>query len=878
VIGGRAGARRDRTVKSTPSPLLYAVQFAGVATTYFGAAKLGLSMAFPAEQVSAVWPPTGVALAAVLLLGRRIWPAVYLGAFLANVTTNEPVGTALGIAAGNTLEALAGAWLLTSVAGFRPSFGRLRDAVALVVLAAMLSTMVSATVGVSSLCLGGVHEWRVFGSLWWIWWIGDAIGAIVVTPVFLAWASGARLPREPRRLLEAGALLVAVLAVGLIVFVFSGRPDERQIPFSLEYLLFPCLIWAALRFPPAVTATATFLAAALAIAGTTRGLGPFASDSVGDSLILLQAYMGVVAVTALLLATTMNERNVAAGHRAVGDVVTRFLAESASMAAAAPGILRAIARGLGWDVAVLWQVNRESDELRSTGDWHDPRIEAAAFVAATRETTFQRGEGLPGRVWESRRAGWLDDARELGAQRCDSAGAAGIRTAFAFPILARGEVRGILEFLGRAPRSPDDALPQLAGALGSKIGLFLERAEAEEERSRLLAREQAARAEAEGLYAETREADRRKDEFLAMLGHELRNPLAPLRNAFDLIRARKASPAVLERAAEIMGRQIANLTRLVDDLLDVSRITRGKIQLERERLDLVALVSRAVEGAKSAITSHRHELTLSMPAEPIWIEGDPMRLEQVVSNLLQNACKYTKPGGCIWLELERVNDEVVLRVRDTGIGIDPEILPHVFDLFRQADRSLDRSGGGLGIGLTLVRRLVELHGGMVSARSEGAGRGSEFVVRLPAPAPGPAAVVPAGDGAAAAAIRPSGRRILVVEDNADVAETLALLLREWGHQTLVAHDGHAALEAADRHRPDVVLLDIGLPGMDGYEVARRLRQEYGLSSALLIAVTGYGQEEDRRRSREASIDHHLVKPVDPALLARLLGGAPAGAA
>lgn len=361
---------------------------------------------------------------------------------------------------------------------------------------------------------------------------------------------------------------------------------------------------------------------------------------------------------------------------------------------------------------------------------------------------------------------------------------------------------------------------------------------------------------------------RRKDEFLAMLSHELRNPLAPILSAVHILRLQGTENLIQHQARVIIERQVAQLSRLVDDLLEVTRITTGKVRLQRERLDLRGIVERAVEAVRPAIDRRRQELSVSLPSEPVWLHVDPNRVEQVAVNLLTNACKYTDEGGRLGLTVGQEEDQVVLRVRDTGIGIAPDLLPHIFDLFTQADRSLDRSQGGLGIGLALVQRLVELHGGTVQAFSAGPGQGSEFVVRLPAPP----AYTPAQDQTPeAAADRPAPSwRVLVVEDNLDVAESMALLMRMSSHDVRVAHSGPAGLEAAAEYRPDVVLLDIGLPGLDGYEVARRLRQHPELQGVKLIAMTGYGRESDLQRSQEAGFDHHLVKPVSPLRLLELL--------
>ena len=321
----------------------------------------------------------------------------------------------------------------------------------------------------------------------------------------------------------------------------------------------------------------------------------------------------------------------------------------------------------------------------------------------------------------------------------------------------------------------------------------------------------------------------------------------------------------MEKPRAIIDRQLRQLTRLVDDLLDVSRITRGKICLQLEPVDVRTVVTSAVETSRPLIEARKHQLTVSLPEEPIFVNADRDRLSQVLSNLLNNAAKYTESGGSICVQAEQDGEEAVFRVSDTGAGIPPSMLPHIFDLFIQVDQSLDRSQGGLGIGLTLVRRLVEMHGGKVQASSEGPGRGSEFVVRLPLENAEPRPAL-SDNGDAVPHPADSHCRVLVVDDNVDAAETLAMLARLHGHEVRIAHTGPSGLEAARNYHPEIVLLDIGLPGLDGYEVARRLRNEPGGDQILLVAVTGYGREEDRSRARAAGFDHHLIKPFDPASL------------
>jgi len=366
-----------------------------------------------------------------------------------------------------------------------------------------------------------------------------------------------------------------------------------------------------------------------------------------------------------------------------------------------------------------------------------------------------------------------------------------------------------------------------------------------------------------------READRQKNEFLALLAHELRNPLAPIRTALHVIGQPRAEPSEIARAHAIAERQLRHMARLMDDLLDVVRVGEGRIDLKREMVDLRDLVRRSVEAAGSAANERRHNVEVDVPPDPIRLSVDPTRVEQVLANLLGNAIKYTDRGGHIRVRASRDGGDAVIEVSDNGIGIEPKALPRIFDLFVQEDRRLDRSVGGMGIGLTLVRRLVELHGGTVEASSPGSRLGSRFVVRLPLRQPGALdeAASPEDDLAPGA---PPPIRILVVDDNVDAAESLMMMMKILGQDVRVAFDGPTALDIATEFRPELVFLDIGMPEMDGYEVARRIRGEPRTRDARLVALTGWGQIEDREHSRRAGFDEHLVKPADPAVLERVL--------
>jgi PAS domain S-box-containing protein len=424
----------------------------------------------------------------------------------------------------------------------------------------------------------------------------------------------------------------------------------------------------------------------------------------------------------------------------------------------------------------------------------------------------------------------------------------GLRSAMTVPLSVRGKVLGVISFIS---------------AESGRRYNFTDLATAED-----LAHRAAVAVENGQLYAALKHADRRKDEFLATLAHELRNPLAPIRSGLEVLKLSGEDHSLAAETQSMMQKQLEHMVRLIDDLLEVSRITRGKFHLRKERVDLQSVIHSAVEATRPLIGEAGHRLTTSVPQEPIFLNADPTRLSQVLSNLLGNAAKYTDRGGDIWLSVERRGGDVAVIIRDTGIGIPREHLASVFEMFSQVDSALERSKGGLGIGLSLVRALVEMHGGTVEARSEGLGTGSEFIVRLPVLSDGesdPAAVD------APAQKHPSGKsRVLVVDDNHDAARSLAMLLKIMGNEVATAHDGMEAVQVASTFQPRVVLLDIGMPKMNGYEVARRIREAPWGQGMTLIAVTGWGQEEDKRRAYEAGFNHHLTKPIGAAAIAKVL--------
>jgi PAS domain S-box-containing protein len=697
-------------------------------------------------------------------------------------------------------------------------------------------------------------------------------------------------------------------------------------------------------------------------------------------------------------------------RRAARLAVTESLAEANHLAEIAPRILRALCENLDWSAGGIWLGDPQGQEMRCLDVWYAPSHPAGTFTAASREFRFQRGVGLPGRIWASGEPAWIPDVgQDTNFPRAAIAAASNLHAAFGFPITAGRQVLGAIEFFHDEVRAPDSELLEMAATIGTLIGEFLNTKKAGE-RLRLLWESAAvilASAEPEAMLRELfanigphfgldvyvnyivdetgdalrlvssmgipdqeacrisrlefgqaicgrvaldrqaivathiqqsddpnaqlvkalgvrayecnpllvdqellgtlsfgsrsrdefdrdeleilqtisqyvavayerlrlvgrlRDADRRKDEFLATLAHELRNPLAPIRNAVEILRRADGDAPLLEDARRMMERQLDLMTRLIDDLLDVSRISRGKVQLRKERVELANLIRSALETVRPLIDSQGHDLAITLPPQPIVVDADPTRLAQVIANLLNNAAKYTEKGGRIWLTAERQDGEVVMSIRDTGIGIAPEHLPHLFEMFSQAAPALERSQGGLGIGLSLVRGLVELHGGTVQAHSDGIGRGSRFVVRLPIVDPH-IPHTPAEPAVENQVPATGKRRILVVDDHRDAAESLARLLRLMGHETCTAHDGLEAAQAAASYRPEVILLDIGLPRINGYEVARQIRQQPWGQGMILIALTGWGQDEDKRRAWDAGFDHHMTKPVEPTALEKLL--------
>jgi PAS domain S-box-containing protein len=952
----------NRMQRAARPRLAYLVLFA---TAYVLTGGFGQGLALIPGVAITFWPPAGIFVAALLLNPRPHWWWYVLAAGLAELACNaiwfhNPLRFALVYFSANALEALAAAWLLGRFAARPFRFESPGAVAAFVGLGASVAPVIGATVIATTDALIGKHP---FWTAWPLVWLGDASGLLVSTPIALAmgqaWREKGRI--STGRLLEAAA--IAVLLIG--VAALALRHD-----LLTAYVTMPLVLWAALRFRLHGAAVALALVAITAAAFTVIGTGEFAgqAEELHARVVLLQTFLGVTAISALLVATLSHQhwRAVVSLKAAKDDLERQVLERTAGLRtseiryrrlfeAAHDGVLildpdtRKIVDANPFMTSLLGYTHDQliGMELYEIGFVADEKASRDAFQAlkATRKVRY---ENLP---LQSRDGGhrevevvanlYDEDSRPIVqcnvrdiTERKQAEAALREKTHFlqqiadvtpgvlyVFDLVEQRSVfinRSVASLLGYSPEEilamgtevvsslmhPDDR-PRFEQHLG-RISALAEGEVAEFEhrmRDRAgqwhcflssdaiftrndtgavqqiigVATEITARKRAEEelrrLSAELSEADRRKDEFLATLAHELRNPLAPLRNGLQIMRLSNDSGPKVEKTRAMMERQLERMVHLVDDLLDVSRISRGKFELRKQRIELAEVLNSAVETSRPLIEAGGHELTVVLPPQAVFIDADMTRLGQVFANLLNNAAKYSERGGHIRLAAECQGSDVVVSVKDTGIGIPPEMLSKVFDMFMQVDRSLEKAQGGLGIGLSLVQRLVEMHGGSVQARSEGCGLGSEFVVRLPA-LPALAAVhesqPPADEGEP---LPSSGqRRILVADDNPDSANTLSMLLTLTGNEVLTASDGLQAVDVAAAFRPDVILLDIGMPKLNGYESCRRIRQQPWGKEPVIIALTGWGQDDDKRRSQEAGFNYHIVKPIDPAALEMLLAG------
>jgi PAS domain S-box-containing protein len=788
----------------------------------FAGGKIGLLVPIVQQRVTLLWPPTGIALAAVLLCGAWIWPAIALGSLLVSLSTGTPPVAATVIAVGNTLGALAGGWLLRRL-GFRNRLERVRDLLALLTLGVAVAPLISAVIGVAALNLA----WRVPSAhvlqSALSWWLGDAMGVLLVTPVLL---TGFALPFRParrERLVEAAALgFCLFLAGALTLSSWSANPILHP---PLAFTLFPFLVWAALRFGPRGAAVTTFLAVAIAFWATARGLAPFALGTVEERLMYLYSYTAVSVVTSMLLAAVFAERRQAEGEARRSEESLRLALDAGRC-----GV---------WDWDIAGQRLNWSEEVFAIHG-----IAPEDFKGRIEDFTAVIHPEDAGRVGEAIRRAL--ESRE--------------RYEVEFRIVRPdGEARWIITN-GRGFYDESGTPARMLGAMLD----VTDRHQAEEERARLLDRESEARAEAEA-------ANEAKDHFLATLSHELRTPLTPVLLVASGLAGDERLPAELRRPLDMIRRNVELEARLIDDLLDLTRITRGKLDLRLEVIDARKVVEHTIEiCCERETAAGRLRVSAELAAEDHRLWADPSRLTQVLWNLLSNAVKFTPVGGTITVRSWSGPGSLLVQVADSGIGIDPAAMPHIFDAFEQGRTRSPRRTGGLGLGLAISKAIAEMHGGTLTAASPGQGQGSTFTLSLPCDLT--AAEVPAEEPSQDLQ-NPKSKiqnlKILLVEDHADTAEAMADLLSLNGHQVSTAGSVAEALTLAAGADGafDFVISDLGLPDGSGLDLMRELSARHGLRG---IALSGYGMEEDVRQSLEAGFLKHLTKPVNlPVLQATL---------
>jgi PAS domain S-box-containing protein len=792
----------------------------------YASSKIRLLVPIVQQRVTLLWPPAGIALAAVLLGGSWVWPAIAAASLLVSFSTGTPPVAAAIIAAGNTLGALAGGWLLRRV-GFRNSLDRVRDVLALLAFGVAVSPVINTAVGVAALNLAWeVPTERVLRSAL-SWWLGDAMGILLVAPVLLTCCTLPFRPLRRERALEAAALGLCLLAVGeLTLSSWSANPTVHP---PLAFTLLPFLVWGALRFGPQGAAASTFLAVGIAFWATAKGLSPFALGTVEERLMYLYSYTAVAVMTSMLLAAVFAERKRAEEEARRSEEWLRLALEAGRCGA--------------WDWDVAGQRLSWSEE-----------VFAIHGVSP---------ESFRGRLEDFTSAVHPEDAERVGAAiRKALESGEDYQTEFRI-VRPDGEVRWI-HTNGRAVHDDQGTPVRMLGAMLD----VTDRREAEDEHARLLARESEARAEAEA-------ANRAKDEFLATLSHELRTPLTPVLAIASGLAVDDRIPPGPRRQLDVIRRNVELEARLIDDLLDLTRITRGKLDLRLEITDVRKVVEHTIEiSCEREMAAGRLRVVTELAAEDHRLWADPSRLTQVLWNLLSNAVKFTPAGGTITVRSRWDPDRLALQVSDTGIGIDPEVMPYVFDAFEQGRVRGPRRTGGLGLGLAISKAIAEMHGGTLAVASEGYGHGTTFTLLLPR-----GRELPAAAEAPPAIENPKSKiqnlRILLVEDHADTAEAMADLLGLSGHQVTIAGSVTEGLSTVRGGGVfDLVISDLGLPDGSGLDLMRELSARHGLRG---IALSGYGMEEDVRQSLEAGFERHLTKPVSlPQLQATLREIAGAG--
>jgi PAS domain S-box-containing protein len=677
-------------MKLKPRPLIGLNLF--LAIVYFAAAELGLSLASLHSNVTPVWPPAGIAIASLLIFGPHLWPGIFAGALAANLLTNIPVGSAFGIAAGNTLQALVAYWLLLHFVRWRRSLDSVGDVMSFVVCAAVIAPLVSATIGSLSLCLGGAADWGRFTSLWLTWWMGDGFGALIFGTLLLSWSKPERI--KTRDVPEIVALLLLLFIT--VVIVFSGWFPGPVKTYPLAYLSIPCLLWAALRFDQRIVTTAVVLMAGLAVWGASRGYGPFMQANPNVSLLLLISFVGTTSLMTMLVGAITNERRTAEADKdKLGSELEIHRRRIEDIVAHVPG--------------VVWEAWGKPDAANQRIDFVSEHVEKML--------------GYSRQEWLSRPNFWLQvvhpDDRERAAAEAAAIFASGKGGTSRFRWMHKDgheiwvEARSIVVCDESGPIGMRGVTTDITPAVRAEI-----------ERAQLLQRESHAREQAE-------EASRLKEEFLATVSHELRTPLNAVVGWSRLLRGGQLDAGGAEHAIEIIERNALMQKQIVEDLLDVSRIVTGKLRINTQPVDLLLVIHAAIDAFRPAAEAKEIEIRTHFDAPGVIVRADIERLQQVFWNLLANAVKFTPARGTVDVHVRQEDSLAEISIEDSGPGVPEDFLPRIFERFSQADGSNTRKHGGLGLGLAIVRHLVELHGGTVSASNRGENGGAVLTVLLP---------------------------------------------------------------------------------------------------------------------------------------------------
>jgi len=858
-----------------------------LAAVYFYAGKLGLSLAYLHASASAVWPPTGLALAALLLWGYKLWPGIFLGAFLLNITTQGSVATTFGIAAGNTLEALLGAWAINRFANGAKAFERARNIFKFVLLAPILSTAVSATFGVTSLTLGGFARWNQYAPIWFTWWLGDAVGDLIVAPILLIWLTPPYFQLKTKWIVEAAGLLLSLILLAYLVFLLG-------IPPSSEYIMLLPLLWAAFRFGQRGAVTSAFIISGIALAGTLNGVGPFAHANPNESLLHLQSFMGTIAISALVLAAVISEGRRAEHLLEVQDAVSRILAESPSLKEAAAKIVQVLCERSGCDLGAVWHMDPASNELRHVEVWHMPSVHAPRFEAVTKEGRFIGGTGLSGRVWSTGQAVWIPDVTEDSSfRRAPAAIEEGLHSGFGFPIKLGDKTLGVIECFSREVREPDDRFLKMVSDIGGQLGQFMERKRADklvreakndlvkanEELERRVQERTADLKQANAALLRTFEEQKKLEEQLRHaqkmesigtlaggIAHDFNNILNIIQGYADLIGEEQLTEQEIDKSLKTIDQQIKRGASMVRQLLTVARKTETHLA-PIDANDIVLAISELIKQSFPKII----DVALDLDPGLLPVMADSNQLSQALLNICVNARDAMLAGGKLTVRTERIDENKLRELRpgvhteshvsivisDTGIGMDGDVRARIFEPFF----TTKGVGEGTGLGLAIVYGIVKEHNGFIDVESEPE-LGTTFRIYLPILQ---SEIVSAVDDivreeAASRKYNDDRGNVLVVEDEEAMVRLLIEVLSKAGYQTLTAMDGQEAIDLYHHHKEeiDIVVLDLGLSKVTGFDVMRKLKeQNAGVST---IITTGYLQPEWKPELLQAGVKDCVYKP------------------